>query len=138
MRVVVQSNHLGPKDVIVVDLVAHVHDDSLGVAVRVHGPRDIHRDTEHHTEDLLELAENTFDRRPFVARNHLAAPVIDRPVDTAHRIHIELVILLPVGPVRVHEQLELDRSPELLVKVCDLRVHCDEAAVRGPGRCHYS
>lgn len=138
VRVVVQSNHLVPKGVVVGDLVANVHDDSLGVEIWVRGPRDIHRYTEHHTEDLLELDENLTDRRPFVARSHLAAAVIDRPVNSSHRLFIELVMLVPIGSVRVDDQLELDGPPELLIKVCDLYVHCGEALVRGPGSCHCS
>ena len=138
VRMVVQADHLGPKDVVVVDLGAHIRDDPLDVEVRVRGPRDVDRHAEHHTEDLLELGEDPFDRRPLVARSHLATAVIDRPVNSSDRIIVESVILVPIGPVRVDEQLELDRPPELLIKVCDLYVHCGEALVRGPGRCHDS
>ena len=138
VRVVVQPDHLVPEGVIIVDLSAHIRNDAFDVEVWVRGPRDVDRDAEHHTEDLLELVENTADRRPLVARRHLTAAMIDRPVNSSDRNVIESVILVPVGPVRVDEQLELDGPPELLVKVCDLYVHCGEALVRGPGRCHDS
>lgn len=138
VRMVVQPNHLGPKNVVVVDLGAHIRDDPLDVEVWVRGPRDVDRHAKHHTEDLLELGKDPFDRRPLVARIHLATAMIDRPINSSDRIIVQSVILVPIGPVRVDEQLELDSPPELLVKVCDLYVHCGEALVRGPGRCHGS
>lgn len=134
VRVVVQANHLGTKDIVVVHLGAHIRYDALDVEIWVRGPRDVNRHAEHHTEDLLELGEDTVNRRALVARSHLAAAVFDRPVNSSYRIVIESVHLEPIGPVRIDEQLELDGPPELLVKVRELHVHSGEALCWGARR----